>query len=57
VVDTVGAGDAFSAMCLHGLLTGRTWAESLPSAVRFAAKICGLRGATTTDKQIYAEFK
>jgi fructokinase len=46
VVDTVGAGDAFTAavVCLH--LEGRPLAECVRFAVRYAARVCEHRGAT-----------
>ncbi|PLY05550.1 MAG: carbohydrate kinase [Desulfuromonas sp.] len=53
VVDTVGAGDAFCAVYLHGLARGWPVAEILCQAQSFADKIVGLRGATTEDRDIY----
>lgn len=53
LVDTVGAGDAFSAVTLMGLLNGWNWALSLERAAAFAARVCTLRGATTTDRGFY----
>ncbi|MBR7778702.1 PfkB family carbohydrate kinase [Undibacterium rugosum] len=52
VVDTVGAGDAFSAIVLLGLL--RDWPRllSLQRAQAFATAICGVRGAVG-DKPFY----
>lgn len=46
VVDTVGAGDAFTAamVCLH--LEGRTLAECTRFANRYAARVCEHPGAT-----------
>ncbi|MEE4272909.1 MAG: carbohydrate kinase [Thermoanaerobaculales bacterium] len=53
VIDTVGAGDAFSAVWIAGLL--RRWdpKTTLARALDFAAVICGVRGATTEDRRIY----
>ncbi len=51
--DTVGAGDAFSAVYLHGLLAGWSIAETLTAAQRFAGKVITLRGATTSDPAFY----
>lgn len=45
VVDTVGAGDAFAAALLHGLLTGRPPAETLDLANRLAALVASRPGA------------
>lgn len=53
VVDTVGAGDGFSAVMIIGLI--RQWPAEviLERAVAFAAAICQVRGATSTDKKLY----
>lgn len=56
IVDTVGAGDAFTAIYLHGLLAGRPTTELLPIAQRFASKVIGLRGAVSTDPAFYRHF-
>ncbi len=53
VVDTVGAGDAFSAVWIAGLLGGWDPETTLVRALDFAAVICGVRGATTDDRRIY----
>jgi fructokinase len=51
--DTVGAGDAFSAFTINGLLTGAPLDELIAGASRFAAKVCGLRGATSDQTSFY----
>jgi fructokinase len=56
LVDTVGAGDAFSAVYIHGLRVGWPIDTSLCHAQRFASKVIGLRGATTTDPAFYQDF-
>jgi fructokinase len=56
IVDTVGAGDAFSAVYIHGLLMGWSIPDTLLAAQNFAAKVIGLRGATIAEKQFYDEF-
>jgi len=55
LVDTVGAGDAFSAVALLGHL--RDWApeQTLDRALEFAARICGVRGALLHDRAPYRE--
>jgi fructokinase len=55
-VDSVGAGDAYSAVVIMGLLQG--WAPQmiLQRASAFAAAICGVRGAVPADKKIYTVF-
>ncbi len=52
-VDSVGAGDAFAAVLLLGLIEGWAPDVSMPRAARFAAEICGIRGATTGDIALY----
>jgi fructokinase len=56
VVDTVGAGDAFSAVMIHGLRRGWRLATALDRALAFAAAICGQRGATVAEPDFYAPF-
>ena len=52
-VDTVGAGDAFTARYIHGLLSNEAINETVDAAQQFAIKVIGLRGATSTDKAFY----
>lgn len=54
IVDTVGAGDGFSAVMIVGLLQGWPLAATLERALEFAAAICAVRGATTADPGLYA---
>lgn len=56
LVDTVGAGDAFSAVYIHGLRNGWPLAEILSQAQRFAARIIAVRGATINDPAFYQQF-
>ncbi|MBN2430509.1 MAG: carbohydrate kinase [Acidobacteria bacterium] len=53
LVDTVGAGDAFSAVALWGLLHDWPPGLTLQRAVEFAARMCEIQGATTTDRELY----
>lgn len=53
VADTVGAGDAFSAVCLKGIVEGWPIGKTLPYANAFAETICTLTGATTQDAAFY----
>jgi len=53
VVDTVGAGDAFSAVWILGLAHRWPPATTLDRALAFAARICSIRGATSTDRSLY----
>jgi len=54
-VDAVGAGDAFSAVYLHGLRAGWPVASILEAATGFAGRVVGLRGATTDDPEFYRQ--
>jgi fructokinase len=55
LVDTVGAGDAFSAVMILGLLQGWPLSTTLARALEFAAAVCGMRGATSLDHGLYAD--
>ncbi|MGB0371316.1 MAG: PfkB family carbohydrate kinase [Opitutales bacterium] len=52
-VDTVGAGDAFVAVLLGGILRSEPAVELISKAGHFASRACGLQGATTDDKSFY----
>lgn len=45
VVDTVGAGDSFTACYISALLEGRSRAEAIALASRLAGYVCSCRGA------------
>ena len=49
LVDTVGAGDAFTAMLLAGLALARELPGTLKLANQYASFICGLRGPLPAD--------
>ncbi|HEC72857.1 MAG TPA: carbohydrate kinase [Methylophaga aminisulfidivorans] len=53
VIDTVGAGDAFTAMYIHGLLNSWDIETSLEKAQSFASKIVAHRGAISKDPAFY----
>lgn len=53
VVDTVGAGDAFSAVACIGLVGGWESGEILRRGDAFAAELCRVRGATLQDRSLY----
>ena len=53
LVDTVGAGDAFTAVALVGLLRGWSPPLLLRRAVSFAAAICQRQGATAFEPELY----
>ena len=56
VVDTVGAGDAFAAVLITGLLEGWTLNETLERAQGLASAVVGRRGATIRDRDFYRPF-
>lgn len=53
VVDTVGAGDAFSAVTIYGLHQGWSPATMLERALAFASAVVAQRGATSKDRTLY----
>ena len=55
-VDTVGAGDAFSAVFLFGQSQGWPIATTLARANAFAGAICGVSGAVPADLAFYAPW-
>ena len=56
IIDTVGAGDAFTAVFLLGQLRGWDLAQTLLRAQEFASAIVGVCGATVTDSAFYRHF-
>ena len=56
IVDTVGGGDAFSAVFLTGLYLGWPLAISLRRAHEFATAVCGIRGAVSSDAHFYQSW-
>jgi len=53
--DTVGAGDAFSSMALLGMSLGWRHADTLSRALEFASLVCGFRGATIPNLDVYRQ--
>jgi fructokinase len=53
VIDTVGAGDAFSAVWIAGLMGGWTAQTALSRALEFAAELCAVRGAISESRVLY----
>jgi len=56
VVDTVGAGDGFAAVCILGTLRGWPIAKTLERANTFAAAICEIRGAIPALEDFYRPY-
>ena len=56
VVDTVGAGDAFSSTAILGKLLGWPIRETMERAQLFASAIVGVRGAVVKDMNFYQPF-
>ncbi len=56
IVDTVGAGDGFASVFILGTLQGWPASLALSRANRFAAALCGLRGAIPDDDGFYDPF-
>lgn len=56
VIDTVGAGDAFAAVFLLGLIQNWPIERTLERAHTFAGAICGLRGAVPDSTNFYRPF-
>ncbi len=52
-VDAVGAGDLFTAYTIHGILSNMSVEQIVTSASAFAAKVCGVPGATSGRKSFY----
>ncbi|MDX9786686.1 MAG: carbohydrate kinase [Desulfobacterales bacterium] len=57
VADTVGAGDAYSAVLAAGVLSGWPPEKILIHANRFSAHICSVKGAFPAAGHMYAEFR
>ena len=51
--DAVGAGDSVSAVAIDGIMRGADAGEIVEWAGRFAARVCGLRGAVAGEKEFY----
>lgn len=57
MMDTVGAGDAFSAVCLLAIVKQWPAETGLQRASIFASAVCEQRGATVLDQGFYDQFK
>lgn len=56
-VDSVGAGDGFTALLLAGLSLSRDLGATLALANRYAAMICGVRGPLPSDPTALAAWR
>ncbi len=56
VVDTVGAGDAFSSVVILGLLSDWPTQKTLERAQQFASIVVGVRGAIIQERDIYQQL-
>lgn len=56
IVDTVGAGDAFTSVLAIGILKGWPPKKTLETATRFASKICRIQGAIPESQDFYRDF-
>ena len=57
IVDTVGAGDAYAAILAIGYLKKWDPEKILAVATEFASRICQIKGAVPSSKQLYNKFK
>ena len=57
MVDTVGAGDAFTAALIAGALCDWPLSLTLSRANAFAGALCGVRGAAPSDLGFYASWR
>jgi fructokinase len=57
MVDTVGAGDAYSAMLAAGIIKGWKPDKTLSMASMFASRICEIRGAIPESLDFYLPVK
>ena len=56
IIDTVGAGDAFSSVLLLGQHHGWSLQDSVQRAQTFASAVVGIQGATINDGTFYEPF-
>ena len=56
IQDTVGAGDAYSAVCMIGFMNNWDYQLMLDRAAIFAGAICQQRGATSSNIALYEEY-
>ncbi len=57
IIDTVGAGDSFTALFIYGLIKGQDLNIVMQNAADFASLICQTAGAVPNDLAIYNNYK
>ena len=57
IQDTVGAGDSFTSVFLHGIIHELPLAVAMQRAADFASVICQTSGAVPVDLMVYEKFK
>jgi len=57
IQDTVGAGDSFTSVFLHGVIHELPLSEAMQRAADFAGVICQTSGAVPDDLMVYEKFK
>lgn len=57
LLDTVGAGDAFSAMAILCIKRGIPSREMLKLGAKLSSKVCSISGAISLEPEFYYEFK
>jgi fructokinase len=57
IMDTVGAGDAFSSVLLLGLMNDWSLHITMQRAQEFASAVVGQRGAISQDNEFYQTFR
>lgn len=56
IVDTVGAGDAFAAVTMMGIMNGWGRHKTLQRALAFASQVCHCQGALIREPHVYRNF-
>lgn len=56
LVDTVGAGDAFAAVCILGILLNWPTETTMLRASEFASELCKIRGAAPESHDFYLPY-
>ena len=57
IIDSVGAGDAFTSVVIFGLIHHWSSTQVLEQAVRFASKVCTIHGATVANRDFYSSIR